>query len=265
MRNSFTYESLAFMIRQINFDNETQHTPPPCASTSEGDASDPRVPQSQRKSLTPELMRRVAGYLTVRPVQQADVRVVGCSSHDGRHPIESCLTASDSTWWISAPQTMIHGRGREYVEFHLCPPSGGEGHRRESCRRLASFSLRIPPLPMGPLSVREFELQSRIEQFHSGGDASSKSSSKASSSSSSFAYRTLPLATPSSVQNVSGWQDFFLEEPADVSVVRIVCLSNQISRFMEEAAANNNSNSGPILPLVSSPFDQVGFYSIRFA
>jgi hypothetical protein len=48
-------------------------------------------------------------------------------------------------------------------------------------------------------------------------------------------------------------------------VVRIVCLSNQISRFMEEAAANNNSNSGPILPLVSSPFDQVGFYSIRFA
>jgi hypothetical protein len=263
MRNTFTYESLAFMIRQINFDSAASKSvsAPPCASTSSEGASpkvapadDAPVARERRMSLTPELMRRVAGYLTVRPVQQSDVRVVGCSSHDRRHPLESCLTPADSTWWISGPQTMIHGRGREYVEFRLCPAG-----YRESCRRLSSFSLRIPPLPMGPLSVREFELQGRVERFHAAGVTTDTSSS-----SSSFSYRTLALTTPSAVQNVSGWQDFVLQEPADVSVVRIVCLSNQISRFMEDAA-NANSTSGPILPLVATPFDQVGFYSIRFA
>jgi hypothetical protein len=258
MRNSFTYESLAFMIRQINFDSAASKSasalPQSAPASSEGAPTKDDAPaaRERRKSLTPELMRRVAGYLTVRPVQQSDVRVIGCSSHDRRHPLESCLTPADSTWWISGPQTMIHGRGREYVEFQICPAGG-----HESCRRLSSFSLRIPPLPMGPLSVREFELQCRVERFHAAGGATNVSTS-------SFSYRTLALTTPSAVQNVSGWQDFFLQEPADVSVVRIVCLSNQISRFMEDAA-NANSTSGPILPLVATPFDQVGFYSIRFA
>lgn len=259
MRQSFTYESLAFMIRRINFDSAAKtisSSTKPCASSSDvapaSAPADASAGRERRKSLTPELMRRVAGYLTVRPVQQHDVRVLGCSSHDRRHPIESCLAPNDSTWWISGPQTMIKGRGREYVEFQLCPAGGNE-----SCRRLSSFSLRIPPLPMGPLSVREFELQCRVERF-----AERTTVTKGGKSTSSFAYRTLSLTTPSAVQNVSGWQDFFLEEPADVSIVRIVCLSNQISRFMEDAA---NSTTGPILPMVATPFDQVGFYSIRFA
>jgi hypothetical protein len=179
-------------------------------------------------------MRRVASFLTVRNVSHADVRVAGCSSHDNRHPLSSCLTPGEDTWWISAPQTMNRGRGSEHVDFKLCPAG-------ESARRLAAFAIKIPPLPVGPLSVRDFELKQRVERFDEDGT-------------SSCSYETIGLSS-NSVHNAAGWQHFRLIEPVDANVVRLVCLNNQMSRFTDEASP---------LPAVASPFDQVGFFSIRF-
>jgi hypothetical protein len=231
---AFSYDSLALIVRQINLaptGSEPEGTP-------DGARSNQRGQQTPRLRLTPELTRRVLGFLAVRAARHCDVTVAGCSSHDGRHPLASCLSPDETTWWISAPRTMNRGRGREHVDFLLCP---GES---ESARRLSSVSIRIPPLPRGPLSVRDLELRLRIERRGDDGTPF-------------YLYQPVALSS-NSVRNEPGWQRFRLIEPVDAKVVRLVCLNNQISRFM------GDEGSEPLLPTVVSPFDQVGFFSIRF-
>jgi hypothetical protein len=233
---SFSYESLALIIRKINF----APTGSNCSGGSPGVAP---LDRQKPRNLTPELMRRVMSFLLVRAVVHGDVSVVGCSSHDGRHPLSSCLSPDEDTWWISAPRTMNQGRGREHVDFWLCRQGSNE-----SVRRLSSISIKIPPLPRGPLSVRDFELRLRVERRSDGDDGTT----------SFFLYQSLALSS-NSVRNEPGWQRFRLIEPIDANVVRLVCLNNQMSRFIGGGDASET-----LLPTVVSPFDQVGFFSIRF-
>jgi len=103
-----------------------------------------------------ELVSHVLGFLKLRPVDMARVRVVGASSSgedDPRCSPAFTLDSAHDTWWISAHNSCPNGHGQEWVEFDL----GAD----DVCVRL--FHLTIPPLPSGPLSVRHLHLQACSE------------------------------------------------------------------------------------------------------
>merc|ERR1712113_785639 len=74
-------------------------------------------------------------------------RLDACSSTRGDFPLSEVLSPDRSTWWISGEQSMPGGVGQEWLQFSF----GG-------VRRISFVGVRIPPLPQGPLSVREFHL-----------------------------------------------------------------------------------------------------------
>lgn len=176
------------------------------------------------RKLHPELAERVADFLTIRPVVPEEVQVVGCSSSDGAHPLSACLSPDEDSWWISAADSMPEGKGREFVEFELS----------ETLCRLSSVSLKIPPLPAGPLSVRDFVLEAPMKRNKK-------------------ALEEWEIVSPVfRVQNQSGMQQFFLEPPGlDVDRVRVVCLSNQLSDFY----------NGQVFGFT---YQRVGYFAIRF-
>ena len=174
---------------------------------------------TNRQTLHPELCRRVADFFVIQPVQPDQVTVVGCSSSDGVHPVAACLTPDESTWWISGADSMPRGKGREYVEFQLSP---------QPLVRLNAVSLKIPPLPAGPLSVRDFELQAPDAQGV-----------------------WTAVSPVFRLQNIAGMQRFELPEKLDLIKVRVVCLSNQLSDFYNEQ-------------MFGFTYQRVGYYTVRF-
>lgn len=206
-----SYNELALLIRLINWETPLSNNGPSFFSA--------------------ELMRRIISFLTVKPVNPKKVTVTLCSSHDGRHDVTECLTESEDTWWMSESHTMPGGQGREFIQFSLAP----------TLCRLSSVSIKIPPLPVGPLSVAEFQLE------------------QPSSSSSPEPGETTwePLhPVPFTTSNRTGWQPFILPQAVDVQEVRFVCLSNQMSQFLKE--------NGALRQRAAGIYDSVGFYSIRF-
>ena len=196
-----SFDILHTLIQQINFD--------------------PSGASSKHLLLPPELSKHVAKFLTVRNVIHKEVEVVGASSkhRSSSNNLSDCLVDTENNWWISGAETMpAKGKGREYVEFRLCP--------RNLLRRLTSVHIRIPPLPQGPLSVREF----RLEVVGEGGW-----------------WQKFPDIHV--VDNRSGMQQFYIGINIDASLVRVVCLSNQISQYVEELPTSLTS---------------VGFYAVRF-
>ena len=113
---------------------------------------------------------------------------------------------------------MPGGRGDEYVEVRLA--------KANTMRRIQSVSMSIPPLPVGPLSVREF----RVDIANERGD-----------------WKQLPFRFQ--VENVSGMQRFPIGN-VDATSVRVVCLSNQISVFLDAMESPND-------------MERVGFYAIK--
>mmetsp|Transcript_10549 Transcript_10549/g.21696 ORF Transcript_10549/g.21696 Transcript_10549/m.21696 type:complete len:200 (-) Transcript_10549:7-606(-) len=109
-----------------------------------------RVASSPR-TLPPELCDRVLSFLTVHRVQQDKVRATNCSSHDGIHSLRHTLRDNETTWWLSKTGSMPNGRGKQWVQYLLDESS--------NLVRVSSVSIKIPPMPQGPLSVREFCLQ----------------------------------------------------------------------------------------------------------
>jgi len=177
---------------------------------------------SSANGLPRELAKRIVDYLVIERVNPTQVQVVDCSSHDRTHPLPCCLQDDEETWWLSEHGSMPQGRGREWLQFTLGP----------RLRRLTAILLKIPPLPQGPLSVREFciEAYSNEQGWHS-------------------------VSPTFVVPNRIRWQHFMLDEPADVTQVRMVCLSNQVANFMQEEELS--------LAQVRQ-LESVGFYSIRF-
>jgi len=174
---------------------------------------------SSRLILHADLVNKVVRYLTIEKVVPSEVTVLGCSSSDKSHPISECLSSDLTTWWISGPNSMINGLGREFVEFQM-------GSQCE-LRRLSRVGVSIPPLPAGPLSVREFVLEAPA--------VGKKGHWKA-------------VSVVLSTRNVSGMQYFQLPPPGiDVDRVRFTCLSNHLSSF------------GP-----TDTYRSVGFFTVKF-
>lgn len=190
-----TYSQLQNLVQKINFDQS-----------------------GTAKHLPPELSCHVANFLTLRKVVRGEVEAVEASSVDSPHSLSECLVDNEDSWWMSAFGTMPGGRGDEYVEFRLC--------KRHVLRRVVGVHVRIPPLPLGPLSVREFRVDVADEEG---------------------IWRQLPAIFP--VDNRSGMQRFPLGD-VDAHSVRIVCLSNQISPYLDAES--------PIL------HERVGFYAVQF-
>ena len=110
-----------------------------------------------RVPLPSELQRQIASYLLINKVQFA--KAIAASSTDSSMGEETCnflqiMNRKQNTWWISAPSSMPNGAGAQWVEFDL-------GGRRPVVS--SQFTITIPPLPSGPLSVRCFHLEASSE------------------------------------------------------------------------------------------------------
>lgn len=90
----------------------------------------------------------IADNLRIRHVSPEDVSVTGCSSSRGDFPLGAALSDPENEWWISEPRSMPGGVGCEHLEFSF----------GEKPRRISFVAVKIPPLPHGPLSVRQFHL-----------------------------------------------------------------------------------------------------------
>ncbi|CAB9531104.1 expressed unknown protein [Seminavis robusta] len=168
-----------------------------------------------------DLARRVASYLSVRRVIQSQVKAASASSMDSVYKLSGCLADDDTSWWLSGSQSMSLGRGEEFVEFQLCPAGN-------LLCRIEAVHIRIPPLPAGPLSVREFRVDVANEQK---------------------IWRQLPYHYE--VDNRTGMQRFPIGH-VDAQAIRIVCLSNQISPFLSTMRDPQHH------------YERVGFYAVKF-
>ena len=178
--------------------------------------------------LPPGLVKRVLSFLTVKCVKPEEVEATNCSSHDGIHPLPFCLLENETSWWLSSHGTMPGGRGQQWVQFQLS----------RNLRRLSSVSLKIPPLPQGPLSVREFCLRA----FH-------------------LERGWYPITPVFQLESRSGWQTFIFEG-VDVDEVRLVCFSNQMEEHITSLRPNSLGDENIMAQL--QRFESVGFFCVKF-
>eukprot|EP00931_Biecheleriopsis_adriatica_P060644 TRINITY_DN36430_c0_g1_i1.p1 TRINITY_DN36430_c0_g1~~TRINITY_DN36430_c0_g1_i1.p1 ORF type:complete len:334 (-),score=39.80 TRINITY_DN36430_c0_g1_i1:74-1021(-) len=168
---------------------------------------------------------QVLSYLRVPRVQQKELVVLGASSSRGDYPLEVVLNADESEWWISASGSCPGGLGREYLEFSLGP----------SLRRLSFIGLRIPPLPYGPLSVRDFHVLARRPSTVSSPSkvdvtaSGSKDVSMEGCEGVCWAGWELVSAKPMQTLDRAGLQEFALVPPVETTAVCLVFTRNAAS------------------------------------
>ena len=190
-----------------------------------------KLPMVRHKDqvLPKEIIHKIAHFFTIEKVVSSEVVAVRASSSNGRHPLQESLTTNKNTWWISAFGNMPRGQGEEFVEFQMT------NKKATTLRRLSSVSIEIPPLPMGPLSVRTMRIDCKF------GDT----------------WRVVsPIYT---VQNKTGWQQYKLPNPVDAELVRVVCLTNQMSQFLPDP--------GEVTGFRDEDFQQfaaIGYYCVKF-
>lgn len=202
-------------------------------------SSSARNPSTSKNSATyecrlpVELIKRILSYLTVKRVNHDQVKAIGCSSTEGAFPLEATLDGRNDTWWLSEQGSMPGGRGSEWVEYQLVEDSSAK-----IPVRLASISITIPSLPSGPLSIRDFSLYG--PQIGTNGKETWQ-----------------PISPQMELDgDIDDWQQFVLGDEGkglDVTKIRLVCFSNQISASIPEGSFS--------LPPV---YGIVGFFSIRF-
>lgn len=204
-----THRQMLDMLYTLDFDDKAKEVP---------------------KVLPLELAARVVSFLTVEPAQPNRVRPICSSTHDGVHPLSESLSESETTWWLAHQGSMPQGKGRQYIQYSLS----------HTLCRLRRVVLKIPPLPLGPLSVREFYLETfRVERGW---------------------FKISPTYL---VENREGWQAFNLpNDGCDVDEVRVVCLSNQMAEYLEDLDTSVVRSRGLFADI--QRFASVGFFSIRF-
>jgi hypothetical protein len=202
-----SYNELLRVLREIDFDSQG----------------------SSSRVLPPELSVRVLEYLVIEPVSATEVQVVGCSSHDGVHPLKACLSDDDTTWWMAAESSMPLGRGNEHVELLMGP----------TLRRVKAIAIKIPPLPQGPLSVREF----RLDAPANNGEWKA-------------------ISSVFTLDNRLGFQRFLLADEMDAKQVRLVCLSNQISTHIDGPGPGGMRRRGTAEHPATRRFETVGFFTV---
>lgn len=188
----------------------------------------PMVRRNDDQVLPQEIIHNIAKFFTVNPVIPSEVVASSCSSSSGQHDLQACLDENKSIWWISAIGSMPMGKGEEYVEFKLTS---------SNLCRLSSLSIEIPPLPLGPLSVRTMRLEGKF------GDDSWEAVS--------------PIWI---VLNRTGLQTYKLHPPIDAKYVRLVCLTNQISQFFQQPENNGEPDDDQDV----HQFAAVGYYCVKF-
>jgi hypothetical protein len=231
------------------------------------------LPQHERQQrnmlrLPMELGERVAHYLVIQRVDMAHVTATGCSSQQQppppvddvnnerlivpRMPLSECLVDSDTSWWISQDSVEVEP---QYVEFALV--SDGNNHCTQSACRLSAVAIRIPPLPMGPLSVREFRLDAMTTATTSASDHGNSTTKSVLTATTTC---WTPITTVYEVENRTGWQRFVLPNGGvDVSRIRVVCLSNQFGHLNLPPSPRQQRRA-----TTTAPYAQVGFYCVRF-
>lgn len=170
----------------------------------------------------PDIAVRIVGaHLQVRVVAAEEVSVSGCSSGRGDFPLSAVLGQRTDQWWISAPGSTPQGVGREYLEFSF----------GDVPRQVGFVGIRIPPMPQGPLSVREFHLLAR-RRDGDGPAAWEEVSAQG-------AMRTLDRAD---------MQEFALVPPLQTTGMRLVCTRNAVA-----------DEGGGLMT------DCIGLFQVRFA
>lgn len=191
------------------------------------------LPSSSLPLLPNEIIRDIAIYFTVKKLDPTKTRAIGCSSSSSElHELKECLIDSSSSWWISSINegSFHNGKGEEYVEFEL---------DNTKIVRLSTVSISIPMLPTGPLSVRTMRL-----------DCCANNDNKAP--------QWKPITPILTVDNRNGWQRIELNEPIDAQYIRLVCLSNQASRLLD------NNEITEINDTYGHAMTAVGFFTVKF-
>lgn len=163
----------------------------------------------------------IASWLQICRVHLSDVTVTGCSSSRGDFPISAVLNDQENEWWISNSGTCPDGHGHEYLEFSF----GAE-------RRVTVVAVKIPALPYGPLSVRDFHLEV-IEPMKS--------------------------LTPKQLMTLDSreLQEFVLFPPLECRKLRLVCTRNAAAAMM---SAEHVPRS-----LLGRGGDCIGLFQVGFA
>ena len=202
-------------------------------------------------NLQPELVDLILSFLVVPPVETSCCRAVSCSSrddHGDRCSIANSLDPCCENWWISANRCP-GGAGAEWVAYAL----GAEGVEAGGAAcRVERVDLRIPSLPSGPLSVRDWHLES------------------APSADGPWARASRDLRTLDS----EGLQAFKIEPPVEARFVRIVCKRNA-ARAAADASRASMVRRGLLDDSLESEQDLllsmsrlpscIGFFSIAFS
>ena len=219
-----------------------------------------------KQQLPTEMVTRIVQYLLLPRIQMEDVTAIACSSQHiaatsavtttndsiiKNHRLTllaHCLTDDETTWWISEEGLNVRP---QFVEFHCLPQNDRIHQHFHSHRvvRVRSVSIKIPPLPYGPMSLQQFVMQRRplLNHHHHHGNSPNNDNNNDDND-------IIPWEAVSPVWTLDGhileYQTFdFPNAGVDVTHLRILCLSNQASS--SEVDRFN--------------FPQmVGFYSIRF-
>lgn len=273
---SCTFSELCHVIQQIDFAAAGRGSAVSSSGNKRKITTDDTTPPSNnpndKKTLPPELSCHVATFLTVPRIDPTqEVVAATASSQDDTFKLTGVLINDEDSWWLSGAGSMPRGHGTEFVEFHFCrgntdASAGGGGtaannnpaqtpsqtqDRHLLLRRLVAVHVRIPPLPLGPLSVREFRIDVATEQ----------QPPNALQPQLLPHHQEPPLPLPPNlvwttlpgvhvVDNRTGMQRFPIHTPVDAYGVRIVCLSNQISAFLETTDTPHR-------------MERVGFYAVQ--
>jgi hypothetical protein len=145
--------------------------------------------------LPDNVLKHISEQLRIERLHKDDVSVSGCSScWDIEMAPKGVVPDEDrSEWWISEAGSMPNGYGSEYLEFTFGPVP----------RRVEFVSIRIPPLPMGPWSVREFHLLAL-----------------------DFSGSWVVVSPRLETLDRGDLQEFALVPPVETTSVRVVCTSN---------------------------------------
>ena len=226
-------------------------------------------------SLEADLVTHIISFLVVECVVPEHVQAIAASSIDLHSPlqcsIKNALDPSKETWWISGPNSMPKGVGSEWIAFALAgaqPQAGGSSSSSSGGGdssiisiiptsrpvRVARVDMRIPPMPSGPLSVRDFHLESALSAEGPWRHAS---------------------ATFSTLDRPE-MQSWAIRPPIEATHLRVVCTRNAARARLDEAVLRLTRQDGTIaeddrfteedreraLMRVSS---SVGFFSVAFS
>ena len=204
-------------------------------------------------NLPADVVDLVIDNLTIERVAHTDVNVCGCSSTRGDFPVACVLSNAEDEWWISRNGAFARGEGLEYLEFSF----------GLSPRRISFVGVSIPPMPGGPLSVRCFHLEARIDNLGADDEGNNEAMNKECWIKASPVLITL---------DVNGLQEFALVPPVATTNIRLVCTQNAMAEKVAKAlgdheAAAHEPEGKIVIAVPSVPLSTwcVGLFKVRFA